>query len=208
MRSESDGGPSDSARNLIARNRLATLGEQTKDFGAISLIAYEGAPAANTTIEHNCVRDVLGVYSDADGVVWDGYMSYGVYLDNEASGYAVRQNVLRGATRGNVFFHLGRDNAVENNVLVNATNADGHGGQLAVTGKAGVTGNNSFSRNVVAFSQTATSCVWYDGGGQANFKPHYLPAARVEANVYFPYSETVASRASPDMSVPTWFGAP
>ena len=97
-----------------------------------------------------------------------------------------------------MFFHLGRANVIENNVLVNATNSDGHGGQLAVTGKAGVTGNNSFSRNVVAFSQTATSCVWYDGGGQANFKPHYLPAARVEANVYFPYSETVASRASPE----------
>ena len=60
--------------NVVARNRLSHLGLQTTDFGGISLIAYGARAApANTTIAHNCVRDVRGVWSGADGALRSAY---------------------------------------------------------------------------------------------------------------------------------------
>ena len=146
IRSQSPGGPADSQNNLVERNRLRFLGLATKDFGGISPIAYEGAPGSNSTIRYNCVRDVIGVDTTKHGVVshWRRpYMSYGIYLDNEASGYATLSNVIRTNDRAGVFFHLGSANVVQSNVLVNSTNADGAGGQWEVADKEGYSRHNA-----------------------------------------------------------------
>ena len=51
-------------------------------------------------------------------------MSFGIYLDNEASGYAVRGNVIARTEAASVFFHNGFGNTVENNVFYGATNSN------------------------------------------------------------------------------------
>ena len=187
VRSQSSGGDADSINNLIARNRLFALGEQTKDFGGISLISYEGGPVSGTTIAHNCVRDVSGAYSGDDGTFYEGYMGHGVYLDNYASGYSVIGNVIRNSDKSHVFFHLGRDNIVENNIFVNATNTEGAGGQLEISGKTSNddTRNNSFARNIVAFALTSTQSLWSDGDS-GNFRTRFLPPESTTRNIYFP----------------------
>ena len=185
----------DSLGNLVAANRLAWLGEQTKDLGAISLIGYSGGPLTGSVIRDNCVRDVVGVYSGDDGVLHVGYYTWGIYLDNEANGYLVARNVVARAVCAGAFVHLGRGNSIVNNVFVNMTNADGNGGQLAVEGKTSgdITRNNSWARNVVAFARTSTECLIYDAGGSSNFLARYLDRAQTHQNLYYPSGEGAAA---------------
>merc|ERR1719178_305530 len=100
------------------------MGQQTKDFGGLSFIGYDGVPDARTTVQFNCVRDNIGVHSSASMGILSPYMNYGVYLDNEASGFYVHGNVFKHAVTANVFFHEGRNNVVTNNVLADARNND------------------------------------------------------------------------------------
>ena len=95
-------GWSSSARTRIVANRIEHAGESSTDFGGLSVIAYASAPSENSTIAFNGVRDVYGAKSfiaagadgEARGQLISPYMSFGVYLDNEASGYTLHANVI------------------------------------------------------------------------------------------------------------------
>ena len=208
LRAQASGGPADSLANTVARNRLRDLGEGTRDFGAISAIAYAGAPYAGTVISHNCVRHARGLFSESDGSLTDGTESYSVYLDNEASGYSVYGNVLNGAAQAAVFVHLGRGNTIEGNVLANATNADGDGSQgLQVEGRVGETANNTFRRNIVAVALTPTRSLVASTG---TFDARYLRPDAVTENLYFPvardFGDDVAA-ADGSHAPPAWWVA-
>ena len=79
--------------------------------GAISVIAYETPPDANTSITNNCVRDVIGLKASSEGTIVSPYNARGLYLDNYASGYYVNGNVFRDATTTGAFIHWGVNNA-------------------------------------------------------------------------------------------------
>ena len=83
-----------SSNNLVELNHVHHTGLATSDLGAISVIAWLGSPDVNSTIRHNCVRNVLGMNA-IDGVMVQGYDARGLYLDNEASGYLVEGNIFR-----------------------------------------------------------------------------------------------------------------
>ena len=200
MRSESTGGPSDSMRNTIERNRVRGAGKATKDFGAISVIGYEGSPLTGTRIVHNCVRDAVGVVGENDGSLRIGYEGFSLYLDNEASGYEVYGNVFNHASQSNIFMHLGRGNRVWNNVLANSTAAAGVGAPLQVEGISGVTMNNTFSRNIVAQRRTSALALVYSVG---TFEEDYLPPKYVRKNLYYPVDHRPDD--GPPGSPPHWW---
>eukprot|EP00051_Salpingoeca_urceolata_P033824 m.502529 g.502529 ORF g.502529 m.502529 type:complete len:738 (-) comp67877_c0_seq1:32-2245(-) len=137
-----------SLRNHIHHNVIKHVGLRTRDLGGISLI---GQGYTGTVIEDNCVRDVQGHDTDSTGALLTPFFTWSIYLDNWASGFTVRRNILSGNVRGGVFFHGGSDNIVENNILHNASNFQSPG-QVAfgtMNGRPGF--NNSFVRNVVVF---------------------------------------------------------
>ena len=89
-------------------------------------------------------------------------MSYGIYLDNMASGYNVSHNVVANVEDAAFFFHDGRDNHVANNVFYNASNLFSSAGcQVNVQGVTNYSARNVFERNIVAFHETPTKRLWY-----------------------------------------------
>lgn len=146
--------------NLIEYNTMTRIGDQTKDFGAVDFIGYDGMADANTVLRYNCIKHVIGVYSDTDGVETP-YMNFGVYLDTGASGFVLHGNVIRDTVRASMFVHYGKNNNITNNIMVNANNADGSGGQVMWKGIEDNTRNNVFERNVIFYDRTSTNCLWY-----------------------------------------------
>ena len=191
----------DSLDNVVERNRVARVGLATKDLGGISVIAYGMAPPTRTALRENCVADVLGVFSavaGAAGELVSPFMTWGIYLDNEASGYAVSRNVVARNERGCVFVHNGRENGVENNVCLNASIASGDGGQLDLAGSPSyATANNTFARNVVAWAGAPK--LWSAEGG---FDEIYLPPAGVRDNTYWRFDDAGARAGSEPLLTP------
>ena len=82
IRDRGNGGGS-SMNNLVEYNRLHDLGEMSSALGGISLIAqYEAVNRVNSTIRYNCVKNVIGFGNP----LLRPYYSYGIFLDNLASG--------------------------------------------------------------------------------------------------------------------------
>lgn len=154
-------GPAESHGNRIERNKLSQLAQTTRDLGGLSFI---GQGVANTTVRHNCVRDIIGMDMDDEGRLLRPFFSWSVYLDNYASGFTVDSNILNGNVLGGVFLHGGKDNSVVNNIMHRSNNASmpppghyGHcdGSQGMLIGDMGPTlSNNTFMRNIIV-SQAA-----------------------------------------------------
>lgn len=144
-----------SRHNVIDRNKIQHTALSTSDMGAISVIAYEVPPDANTSITNNCVRDVIGLKASSDGSIVSPYNARGLYLDNYASGYYVSGNVFRDATTTGAFIHWGVNNTITNNVFFNNTNLGESGnGQFSyahVETPVNSSAANVFSRNVIAY---------------------------------------------------------
>jgi len=163
--------------NVVEFNKISYMGQQTKDFGGLSFIGYEGVPDVHTTVQFNCVRDNIGVHSSASMGILSPYMNYGIYLDNEASGYFVYGNVFKHAVTANVFFHEGRHNVVTNNVLADARNngpideKSKDGGQVAFKSKSGWTENITFMQNIILwYNDSHNDVLMYDTSGEDDFE--------------------------------------
>ena len=172
-----------STNNTVIGNRLRYLGLTTKDFGGISLIAYPGASADDSMILNNRVVDVIGAWSswiEGRPKLTSPFMSFGIYLDNEASGYAVRGNVVARTEAASIFYHNGFGNTVENNVFFGATNSNTTTGVLMLQALGNFTRANVFRRNiVVCSSKVPEGRLW----NKAQFKPTALASA--DSNVYW-----------------------
>lgn len=171
-----------SVDNLVEFNKLKTLGQSTKDFGGLSFIGYFGVPDADTTVRFNCVRETIGVYSKISGgepLMESPYDSYGVYLDNEASGYYVTGNIIAKTVESGIFVHLGRHNRIDNNIF-----AFSSGYQIDAKGSSGWTVNNSFLHNIVIYRASSDGQLIYS----SNFKKKYF--SPVDWNTYYNLNST------------------
>lgn len=192
IRSEDEDGGSVSGNNSITHNRVKTTGTSTKDYGAISLIAYDDAPDASSVIAYNRIVDAVGVYSTYtstdDGAIVGAlvtkYMSYGIYLDNYASGYDVRGNVIAETGTGGIFFHLGKNNHVSNNVFYESldTRYEDGAAQFIVEAEDDDKLNNTFTKNVVAFYDTPTRALCHTDSYAKT------ALAVVDRNTYYAYN--------------------
>lgn len=73
-------------------------------------------------VRYNYVHDVLG-YGRRGGRWVSPLFAWGIYLDDDESGTLVYGNIVARTTLGGVHVHAGRDNVVENNVIVDCVTA-------------------------------------------------------------------------------------
>ena len=105
--------------HVIELNHLYRLNLETCDTGAIYTGGRGGITPWGCVVRHNYIHDVLGFGRDKGKWVSPHY-SWGIYLDDLASGVTVEGNVVVGTVRGGVHIHSGRHNRIENNILVGA----------------------------------------------------------------------------------------
>ena len=97
----------------------ASCREKTRDLGGLSFI---GDGITNTIVKNNCVKNVIGFDTNPNGTILTPFFNWGIYLDNDASGFLVEGNVVNTNVNGGVFFHGGKDNMVRNNIFINCSN--------------------------------------------------------------------------------------
>lgn len=107
--------------HTIELNHLRHLCLETSDTGAIYSWNVDWT-MRGTQMNYNFIHDVLG-YGRKDGTgPWTSPdFSWGIYLDDGTCGVRVYGNIIARAELGGVHIHGGRDNSIENNIIVGGT---------------------------------------------------------------------------------------
>ncbi len=126
--------------HVIEYNHLHDLLLESDDGGAIHICALDQPEIAASLVCNNLIRDIIGYryrrqeYTNA----------HGVYLDGATSNVRIRGNVIANTRKGCLFYHLGRNNVAENNILA--------GDRRAQVWIAKDWQGNIFRRNIVVWS--------------------------------------------------------
>ncbi len=107
------------AANTISNNVLRNVNQQTSDTGAIYSSA-QSVPSwvvAQMTITGNRIENTGGLSRDGSGN-YVPFGSYGIYMDDHASGVTMTKNVIESASSGILLCHACRSNSSDNNVIV------------------------------------------------------------------------------------------
>ena len=97
---------------------------ELRDNGAIN--AWMDDPQSEIRAGHiirfNLMSDIPGCRTKAEGSILtpDG-MANGIYLDNDTSNCLIQGNIIVRASGYGVFVHGGQHNAIENNIIIDAT---------------------------------------------------------------------------------------
>ncbi|HEY2584335.1 MAG TPA: right-handed parallel beta-helix repeat-containing protein [Tepidisphaeraceae bacterium] len=111
-----------SGNNLaIEYNEIHHVSLETEDTGAIYTGGRDWISSRGTVVRYNYFHDILGFGRNAQGQWETPHFAWGVYLDDDAAGVDVIGNVLVRCPRALIHLHNGRDNVIENNVLVDGT---------------------------------------------------------------------------------------
>ncbi|MBU0609276.1 MAG: right-handed parallel beta-helix repeat-containing protein, partial [Armatimonadetes bacterium] len=105
------------ADHVIELNHLYQLCEETTDTGAIYCGATDWRSTHGFVIRHNFIHDVIG-RGRVKGEWRAPYFAWGIYLDWSAVGTHTYGNIVARAPRGGLHLHDGRDNLIENNIIV------------------------------------------------------------------------------------------
>jgi len=104
--------------NVIEYNHVHHINQETQDSGAIYSCARDWTKRGNV-VRFNYVHDSGGYGRDnADGPWRSPFYTWGIYLDDFTSGTEVTGNIVAHTGRGGIFIHGGRDNVVENNMII------------------------------------------------------------------------------------------
>jgi len=171
-----------SHRNVVEFNKLLRTNLETNDTGAIETLGRDQADTGNV-IRGNLILDVVGLGTTETGEMLTPYYTWGIYLDDFSSGTTITGNIVARTVRGGVHVHLGRNNTIENNILV-----DGRLQQLECNGDAFMA-NNAFVRNIVCFRQGAAIKVnrWHDKVlAECDRNLYWFPGAEKAPGAFFP----------------------
>ncbi len=102
---------------VIEYNRCRHLSLETADTGAFYTGGRDWISSRGTVIRHNFIHDVIG-FGLEKGKWTSPHYSWGVYLDDNAGGVDVVGNIIARAWRAGVHLHNGRDNLIENNIII------------------------------------------------------------------------------------------
>ena len=149
--------------NLVELNSIYNTMLETCDGGAIRM-CQRNLTLRGNIIRHNTIVDTVGYgYPGGSNIYQAPYYSWGVYLDDFTCGTTVYGNIIARTGRGGVMLHGGSDNAVENNVIVDA---GGYSVEIAPIRESAVSGN-TVRRNIIACDGEQTlvyRCTkWVDG---------------------------------------------
>lgn len=103
--------------NDIKYNHIHHVCLESDDGGGIHLNSAQDFSTAVTHIRNNVIHDVFGPKVGADGSV-SRRMGFGIYLDGATSNCVLTNNVVYRTSMGAVFVNGGKNNVVENNILV------------------------------------------------------------------------------------------
>jgi parallel beta-helix repeat protein len=94
------------------------VNQETQDSGAIYSGARDWTKRGNV-IQFNYVHDSGGFGRNNDKEEWrTPFDTWGIYLDDWSSGTKVYRNIIVNTALGGLLIHSGRDNIVENNVII------------------------------------------------------------------------------------------
>jgi len=110
-------------RNIVEYNEMRSVAEVVNDSGAINCWMEEppdpDAQRCGHVIRFNYIADIRGcVVRDGKVVRGGDVYSCGMYLDNYTSNCLVYGNVIVRAAFGGILVHAGKNNLIENNVIV------------------------------------------------------------------------------------------
>ena len=128
--------------NVYEYNRIENVMLESDDGGGIHICTGNMSVAASA-LRNNVIRDVFGPKVGMDGEVRRA-LGFGLYLDGSTSSCTLTNNLVCRTSTGAVFLHGGKDNLVENNILVNDA-----AWQLYVSNYTGKMSGNRFCRNIV-----------------------------------------------------------
>lgn len=132
---------------MIEYNDIRRANLETSDTGAIESLGYEKRDSGNV-VRHNQILDVVGMDTTADGKFRTPHFSWGIYLDDFSSGTLIYGNIVARTVTGGICLHAGKNNVVENNILV-----DGRDRQVHLHPEGPDMTGNRFVRNIVAYSR-------------------------------------------------------
>ncbi len=105
--------------HVIEYNHLHHTCLEGEDTGAISGGAIDWLSWQGAIIRYNFIHDTMGYgYDEQQGKWRSPYFTWALYPDWAASGVQIVGNILVRAPRGLLHLHSGRDNVIENNILV------------------------------------------------------------------------------------------
>jgi parallel beta-helix repeat protein len=102
---------------LIEGNHIRHVNLETEDTGAVYTGGRDWIGSRGTVIRNNYFHDILG-YGKENGKWISPHFAWGVYLDDNTGGVDVIGNILVRCSRAGIHLHNGRDNWMENNILV------------------------------------------------------------------------------------------
>jgi parallel beta-helix repeat protein len=112
----------DGNNHLIEYNHIHHVNQETQDSGMIYSSQIDWTKRG-TIIRHNYLHDSGGYGRNKIDEPWQTpFDTYGIYLDDWTSGTTVYGNIIKGTVNGGIFIHGGRDNMVENNVIIEGGN--------------------------------------------------------------------------------------
>jgi hypothetical protein len=107
------------SRHTIEYNHLRRTCMETEDAGGIGGGAIDWLSWQGAVIRYNRIEDTMGYGYDVQAGRWTSpYFTYALYPDWAASGVHIFGNLLIRAPVGCLHLHSGRDNLIENNVLI------------------------------------------------------------------------------------------
>jgi parallel beta-helix repeat protein len=102
---------------VIEYNEIRHVDLETEDTAAINTGGRDWISSRGSVVRYNFVHDVMG-YGYRDGKWLSPFLAWGIYLDDNTGGVDVIGNIIARVPRAGIFLHNGRDNHMENNVLV------------------------------------------------------------------------------------------
>jgi len=110
------------AKHTIEYNRMRYTCLEGEDTGAIGGGAIDWLGWQGMIIRYNYISDTIGFGYDPQAKAWRSpYFTWALYPDWAASGMQIYGNILVRAPLGLFHLHCGRDNVIENNILVDGT---------------------------------------------------------------------------------------
>jgi len=104
--------------HLIEYNHIHHVNQETQDSGVIYSCARDWTKRGNI-VRFNYIHDSGGYGRNNDKEVWrTPFSSWGIYLDDWSSGTEIYGNIVAYTYFGGILIHSGRDNIIENNVII------------------------------------------------------------------------------------------
>ncbi|MHB8995549.1 MAG: right-handed parallel beta-helix repeat-containing protein [Armatimonadota bacterium] len=165
--------------NVVEFNDIRNSNLETNDTGGVeSCIRNENA--AGNIYRYNLVMDAVGMGTTVDGTILRPHYTWGIYLDDHSSHAQIYGNICVRNVLGGVNIHGGRENLIENNILVDSVKA-----QLSLNNIGTSMVQNTVRRNIMYRLAPEGQMVQSNGFNDKVF-------AQVDQNLYWHANEKPA----------------